>query len=105
MYQVYAVDVNEHVARRTEALYLRVEVLRREHHVVWDDVLPVVVEVNQEPVDRPDALGDAVGDHLPLVGGDDAGYPVRRREAIPFGVQIEGESVEIDLSLGVRPAT
>ena len=59
VYQVYAVDVNEHVARRTEALYLRVEVLRREHHVVWNDVLAVLVEFNQEPVDSRDTLGDA----------------------------------------------
>ena len=97
--------LNEHVARRTEALYLRVEVLRREHHVVRNYVLPIIVEVYQESVDRPDTLLDAVRDHLPLVGGYDARYPVRWRGAILLGVQRESEGVEIDLLLSSRPAT
>ena len=105
VYEVYAVDVNEHVAGRTEALYLRVEVLRREHHVVRNDVLPVIVEVYQESVDRPDTLLDAVRDHPPLFGGYDAWYTVRWRGAILLGVQRESEGVEIDLLLSSRPAT
>ena len=100
VYEVYAIDVNEHVARRTEALHLWVEVLRREHHVVRNDVLPVIVEVDEESVDRPDTLLDSVRDHPPLVGGNDARYPVCGRGSVPLGVQIEGECVEIDVLLG-----
>ena len=78
--------------------------LRREDHVVRNDVLAVIVKIDKEPVDRPDTLLNAVRDHPPLVGGYDARYPVRGRGSIAIGVEVEGEGVEVDLLLGLGPA-
>ena len=80
-----------------------VEVVGGEHYFVRHDVLGVVVEVEEEMVDGFETLGDAGGNDLPVVGGDDAGQPVGGGGAVTLGVEVEGEGVEVDLALGAAP--
>ena len=86
------------------------DVVRRDHAVLHD--LLVVIDVVQEEVEGGDALHEAPLEMLPLLGWDDAGDEIERkdplgallvavnveRDALPKEGQVHGASLLIELS-------
>ena len=72
------------------------EARRAGDHVVRDDPVVedagAVVDVVEEGLQRPNPLGDALGDAVPLAGGEDPGHDVERKRSL-LAVQIEGDAL------------
>ena len=103
MHQIDAVDVDEHVGSGAVVLQFGVVVLAGVHHVRRDHLLVAAVEVKQEAVDGFQALGDAAGDGLPLISGDQPGKPIGGHGAELARVQHESERVQRGGVVGFAP--
>ena len=92
-------DVDVRVTRRADPDRLAFEVLRGVDQRARDDPVAqdatLAVDVEQEVVERADALSDAARDARPIGGGDDARDQVEREDALRaarVGVDREGDA-------------
>lgn len=81
-----AVDMDVGAARQVETDHLRAVIGIADHQALGDDAIlddaPLVIDVVEKQVERPNALNDAALDRRPIRGRDDARDDVKREDAV-----------------------
>ncbi len=98
--EVGADDMGVDALGRDHAEQLALVLPAREHELGWDDAvletLLALVDIEDEEVQRGDALNEAGLDPLPLAGGDDARHEVERKDPLGpllLAVHREGDAL------------
>lgn len=98
--EVGSADVGEHLSGWDDASQFPSVLLSGKDQVPGDDAfvkdLLLAVDVEQEHVERSDALGEASFEVVPLGGGDDSRDEIEREDsfaAFGFAVDVEGDSL------------